>query len=59
MKLSDFLRDSPEWKELFRLTVNMMESGEKAKDSGLYMAGLELSQILGRLANREIKEDSK
>jgi len=42
------------WKEICELILEMMDSAEKTKDSGLYMASLRLTKLFAELANTKI-----
>lgn len=59
MKVGDLLKDFPEWKEMFRLTADLMDAGKAANDGGLYLAGMKLARLIGNLANKEVEECSE
>lgn len=53
-KLKDLLKDREEWKELFEVIMEIMETGKKTKDSGMYMAGLRLMKVATKLSDVEV-----
>ncbi|RLI59230.1 MAG: hypothetical protein DRO93_08640 [Candidatus Thorarchaeota archaeon] len=53
-KLGELLQGKKEWRELFNFTMDILNAGEKTKDSAVYMIGMRLTKLLSDLANVEI-----
>ena len=56
MKLGDIIDEEcgESWKELCDVILDMIETAEKTRDSGLYLSALRLSKIIPKIANSRI-----
>jgi len=49
------LKDSEEWRDLFRFAKDLMDAGKEIKAPGLYIIGNQLVRKLTKLAEVEIE----
>ncbi|MHA1869057.1 MAG: hypothetical protein ACTSXD_13520 [Candidatus Heimdallarchaeaceae archaeon] len=56
MKLGDIINKEcrETWKDLCDLVLEMLDSAEKTRDSGLYMSALRLTKIIPKIANSKV-----
>lgn len=59
MKFRDVVKDTPEWKELFEIAMDILDAANVIKDHGLYITGVRLQRAIAHLAEVEIPEKEK
>jgi len=57
MKLGDLLSKYQEWRELVWLVNDLVSSAERHKNTPLYVFGLQLVKLIGKLASKPIQLD--
>lgn len=55
MKLKEVVRETQPWKDLFLLITEVLDAGKETHDSGLYVAGLQLTRIVEELGGLELE----